>query len=300
MITPPMLRRGDTIGIPAPAGCLTEAEIRPAIELIRSWGLHVVTGKYLFRHRNSFAGTDAQRAADFQAMLDDPSVRAVLCARGGYGTIRIIKRLNFENFMRHPKWIAGCSDITVLHAFLQQKLGMESLHSAMPRFLPPERPDLASMDSLRAALFGEVRQYGIRPHRDNRYGSARGVLVGGNLSVLYSLAGTDIEPDTAGRILFLEDVNEYLYHIDRMVMNLVLRGRLKDLKGLVVGAMNRMKVSASGFRKPAYAILREAVAGYGFPVMFGFPAGHLHPNMSLVLGREVEITVDRNQSLIRF
>jgi muramoyltetrapeptide carboxypeptidase len=270
------------------------------MELIRSWGLHVVTGQYLFKHRNSFAGTDAQRAADFQAMLDDPGIRAILCARGGYGTLRIMKRLSFEKFILHPKWIAGCSDITVLHAFLQQQLGVESLHSAMPRYVPPEKPDLASMDSLRAALFGEVRQYGIQPHKDNLYGTARGVLVGGNLSVLYSLAGTGIEPDTAGRILFLEDVNEYLYHIDRMIMNLDWRGRLKGLKGLVVGAMNGMKVSGSGFRKPAYAIIRDAVSGYGYPVIFGFPAGHLRPNMSLVLGREVQITVDRNQSLIRF
>jgi muramoyltetrapeptide carboxypeptidase len=300
MITPPLLRRGDTVGIPAPAGCLAEPEVQPAIELIRSWGLHVVTGQYLFKRRNSFAGTDAQRAADFQAMLDDPSIKAIICARGGYGTIRILQRLSFEKFIRHPKWIAGCSDITVLHAFLQQHAGIESLHSAMPRYVPPEKPDLASMDSLRAALFGEVRQYGIQPHKDNLYGTAKGVLIGGNLSVLYSLAGTGIEPDTAGRILFLEDVNEYLYHIDRMIMNLLWRGRLKDLKGLVVGAMNGMKVSGSGFRKPAYAIIREAVSGYGFPVMFGFPAGHLRPNMSLVLGREVQITVDRNQSQIRF
>jgi len=300
MITPPLLRRGDTVGIPAPASCLFEPEIQPAVELIRSWGLHVVTGQYLYKRRNSFAGTDAQRAADFQAMLYDPGINAIICARGGYGTIRILHRLNFEKFIRHPKWIAGCSDITVLHAFLQQQLGIESLHSAMPRFVPPEKPDLASMDSLRAALFGEVRQYVIRPHKDNLYGTARGVLVGGNLSVLYSLAGTGIEPDTAGRILFLEDVNEYLYHIDRMIMNLASRGRLKGLKGLLTGAMNGRKVSGSGFRKPAYAIIREAVTGYGFPVMFGFPSGHQRPNLSLVLGREVQITVDRNQSCIRF
>jgi len=300
MITPPFLHRGDTIGIPAPSGCLTEAEIMPGIELIRSWGLHVVTGRYIFKRRNSFAGTDAQRAADFQSMLDDPRIHTILCARGGYGAIRIMPRLSFEKFLRHPKWIAGCSDITVLHAYLQQKLGIESLHSAMPRFVPPEEPDLASMDSLRAALFGEVRQYSIQPGRYNLHGSARGVLVGGNLSVIYSLAGTDIEPDTAGKILFLEDIGEYLYHIDRMVMNLAWRGRFKDVKGLVVGYMNGMKVSASGFRKPAYAIIREAVAGLGIPVMFGFPAGHLRPNMSLILGREVELTVSSNQSVIRF
>jgi len=300
MITPPFLRRGDTLGIPAPSGCLAEPEILPALDMIRSWGLNVVTGKYIFRRRNSFAGTDAQRTADFQRMLDDPGINAILCARGGYGAVRILPGLRVEQFIKRPKWIAGCSDITVLHAFLQQKLRIESLHSVMPRFVPPGEPDLASMDSLRAALFGEVRQYTMATSRYSIPGKARGTLVGGNLSVLYSLAGTDIEPRTAGRILFLEDVGEYLYHIDRMLMNLSLRGRLKDLKGLVVGYMSGMKISASGYRKPAYAVIRDAVAGFGYPVLFGFPAGHMHPNMSLVLGREVELTVSSNQSTIRF
>jgi muramoyltetrapeptide carboxypeptidase len=299
MIRPPLLHSGNTIGITAPSSSLTEEEITPAIEMIRSWGLQVVTGQHLFKSRNSFAGTDAQRASDFQGMLDDPGIRAIVCARGGYGAIRIIQRLNFEKFVRDPKWIAGCSDITVFHAFLQQNLGIESLHSAMPRFVPPAKPHLASMDSLRAALFGELKQYNIQVNRYNRHGQARGVLVGGNLSVLYSMAGTGFEPETADRILFLEDVNEYLYHIDRMLMNLVLRGRLKNLRGLVVGAMNGMMVSGSGYRKPAYATIRDVVAKYNFPVMFGFPAGHLHPNMSLVLGREVELTVNSNQSIIR-
>jgi len=300
MISPPVLRPGDTIGITAPSSSLTEGEIAPAIDLIRSWDIRVETGKYIFRHRNSFAGTDLQRAADFQAMLDDPGIKAILCARGGYGAIRIIKKLNFEKFMKHPKWIAGSSDITVFHACLQQVLGVESLHSAMPRFVPPLEPDLASMESLRAALFGEVRKYSMQSHRDNRKGTARGILVGGNLSVLNSLAGSDIEPDMQDRILFIEDVNEYLYHIDRMIMNQALRGRLRKLKGLVVGAMNNMMVSGSGYRKPAFAIISEAVAEYGFPVIFGFPAGHVHPNMSLILGREVEISVNGNQSSITF
>jgi muramoyltetrapeptide carboxypeptidase len=300
MIRPSLLLPGDTIGITAPSSSLTEEEIQPAIALIRSWGLEVVTGQHLFKSRNSFAGTDTQRTADFQGMLDDPRIRAIVCARGGYGAIRMIARLNFEKFRRDPKWIAGCSDITVFHAFLQQKLGIESLHSAMPRFVPPAKPDLVSMDSLRAALFGEVRQYNIRGHRDNRCGKATGILVGGNLSVLYSMAGTGIDPDTEDRILFIEDVNEYLYHIDRMMMNLELRGRLKKLRGLVVGVMNGMMVSGSGYRKPAYTVIRDAVANYDFPVMFGFPAGHRHPNMSLILGREVEITVSSNQSTIRF
>jgi muramoyltetrapeptide carboxypeptidase len=291
MITPPHLRTGDTVGIVAPAGCLTAEEIMPAVDMFRSWGLHVVFGSHLFSRRNSFAGTDNQRASDFQIMLDDPAIRAILCARGGYGTIRIIERLDFGKFAGNPKWIVGYSDITVIHACLQQRVGVESLHGAMPRVVPPQKPDLASFDSLRAVLFGELKQYTLRPHRHNLTGNATGTLVGGNLSVLCSMAGTGLDGDTSGKILFIEDLNEYLYHIDRMIMNLKLRGRLANLKALVVGGMQGMRLSPSGFRKPAYEIIREAVAGYGYPVMFGFPAGHGHPNLSLILGREVALEV---------
>ncbi len=273
--------------------------MEPGIELIRSWGLKVITGKNVFRRNNSFAGTDEQRASDFQAMLDDPRIRAIICARGGYGMVRIIRKLNFDRFLQNPKWIAGCSDITVLHGYLQN-LGVESLHSEMPRFVPPADPDLVSMDSLRAALFGETRQYRIQPHPGNRPGKSRAILTGGNLSVLYSLAGSDLEPQIAGRILFIEDIGEYLYHIDRMMMNLAIRDRLKDLKGMIVGNMNNMMISGSGYRKPAFKVIREAVSGYGFPVMFGFPAGHAHPNMSLVLGREVEMSVGSKHCTLTF
>lgn len=299
MIRPPLLRKGDTVGIAAPSSYLRKTELEPGLELISSWDLKVVIGKNVYRRNNSFAGTDDQRAEDFQSMLDNPDIKAIICARGGYGTVRIIRQLNFDKFLKNPKWIAGCSDITILHGYLQN-LGVESLHSEMPRFVPPAEPDLASMDSLRAALFGETRQYTIQPNKDNRPGKSRGTLTGGNLSVLYSFAGSDLEPDLAGRILFIEDIGEYLYHIDRMMMNLSIRGRLKDLKGLIVGTMNNMMVSGSGYRKPAYTVIREAVSAYGFPVMFGFPAGHAHPNMSLILGREVEITVDSNQCTLTF
>lgn len=300
MIRPPYLKPGDTVGIIAPAGFLTEPEIMPAVEVIRSWGLGVIFGEHLFRRRNSFAGTDQQRAADFQRMLDDPDIRAICCARGGYGSIRIITNLNFTNFLKHPKWIAGYSDITVIHAFLQQCLTMESLHGAMLRTLPPRKPDTASFDSLRAALFGELREYTLPPHRLNIPGKASGTLVGGNLSVLSSISGTHFDPESAGRILFLEDLDEYLYHIDRMIMNLKLRGRLKGLAALVTGGMHHMKSSPSGYRKPAYEIIREAVSEYGYPVLFGFPAGHGRPNMSLYLGREVQVEVAKEKCRLAF
>ena len=291
MIRPPYLSPGDTVGIVAPAGCLSHAEVMPAADIVRTWGLNVRFGEYLFRHRNSFAGTDAQRAADFQKMLDDPDIRAILCARGGYGTIRIIDRLRFGKFLKYPKWIVGYSDITVIHAFMQQCLGTESLHGAMLRVIPPKTPDGPSLSSLRSALFGELTGYDLEPHRLNIQGAASGVLIGGNLSVLYSISGTCCDPETKGKILFLEDLSEYLYHIDRMLMNFQLRGKLSRLQALIVGGMHDMKGSPSGFRKPAYNIIRELVSDYGYPVMFGFPAGHGHPNLSLFMGREVKLSV---------
>jgi len=213
-----------------------------------------------------------------------------VCARGGYGTVRIIRQLDFTRFLQRPKWIAGCSDITVLHARLQQ-LGVESLHSAMPRKVPPAVPDLASMDSLRAALEGEIREYRLPPHPKNIAGNAKGILLGGNLSVLYSLAGSDLEPDFSGAIVFLEDVGEFLYHIDRMLMNYTLRNRLAGVKGMIIGSFNDMKISGSGFRTPAYEIIRRYTAPLGIPVLFGFPAGHEERNLGVYLGRDVEIEV---------
>jgi muramoyltetrapeptide carboxypeptidase len=299
MIRPPYLRRDDTIGIVAPSSALTETEITPAMDLIRSWGLKVVTGRNIYRSTNSFAGNDARRAADLQSMLDDPGIRAILCARGGYGAIRLMNKLDFKQFQSNPKWIAGCSDITVFHSWLQQ-LGIESLHSAMPRVVPPGRPDPVSMESLRAALFGETPGYTVPSHPLNWPGKARGILTGGNLSVLYSMAGTYLDVDTRGKILFIEDVGEYLYHIDRMMMNLKIRGKLEGLNGLVVGTMSNMMVSGSGFRKTATRTIRDAVAGYGYPVMYGFPAGHEHPNLSLVLGAEVEMNVAEDGCRLEF
>jgi len=299
MISPPWLRKGDRVGIVAPSSWLRKNELEPGLDMIRSWDLEVVTGRHVYKRNNSFAGSDEQRAEDFQHMLDDEGIRAIICARGGYGAIRIINRLNPEKLLAHPKWIAGCSDITVFHCWLQ-RLQLESIHGEMPRFVPPDLPDLISMDSLRAALFGELKQYSLPSGSENIQGTARGILRGGNLSVLYSIAGSDLEPDARGSILFIEDIGEYLYHIDRMMMNLVIRNRLQKLKGMVVGTMNDMKISGSGYVKPVTGIIRETLEKLGIPVMFGFPAGHAHPNMSLILGREVELTVNRNTCTITF
>jgi muramoyltetrapeptide carboxypeptidase len=300
MITPPWLRTSDTIGLVAPASYVKTEELARFLDILDTWGLKAIQGKNLFRRKNSFAGNDDQRATDFQQMLDDPSVKAILCARGGYGTIRIVDKLRFDTFRQNPKWIVGCSDITVLHTLMQKKLNTESLHAIMPRHISAGKKDLSSLDSLRNTLFGNLQEYNLKSDRHNRAGEASGILLGGNLSVLYSMRGTQLDIDTVGKILFLEDVGEYLYHIDRMIMNLKISGKLRDLKGLVIGGMSGMKVSVSGFRKTAYDVIREAVEEYTYPVMFGFPAGHMRPNMALILGREVILRVGPDECNLKF
>ena len=300
MITPPWLKSGDTIGLVAPASFVKAEELAQFLAFLDTWGLKAIQGKNLYRRKNSFAGNDDQRASDFQQMLDDPLLKAILCARGGYGTIRIVDKLRFSCFRHHPKWIVGCSDVTVLHTFIQQSLNTESLHAIMPRHITAGKKDLSSLDSLKKALFGKLDGYTIKPHSNNREGEATGILVGGNLSVLYSMRGTHLDIDTSGKILFIEDVGEYLYHIDRMIMNLKISGKLKDLKGLIVGGMSGMKVSVSGFRKTANDVIREVVKEYDYPVMFGFPSGHIRPNMALIMGRKVAMRVGADECKLNF
>jgi muramoyltetrapeptide carboxypeptidase len=300
MITPPWLKSGDIIGLVAPASYVKAEELARFLDILESWGLKAIQGKNLFRRRNSFAGNDDQRAFDFQQMLDDPSVKAILCARGGYGTLRIVDKLRFAALRQNPKWIVGCSDITVLHTLMQKNLHMESLHAIMPRHISDGKKDLSSLDSLKNALFGNLKEYNLKSDRHNRTGEASGILVGGNLSVLYSMRGTQLDIETTGKILFLEDVGEYLYHIDRMIMNLKISGKLRGLKGLIIGGMSGMKISVSGFRKTAYDVIHEAVEEYNYPVMYGFPAGHMRPNMSLILGREVILHVGPDECKLVF
>lgn len=299
MIRPGYLRKGDTIGIAAPAGSLLQKEIEQAVDIFRSWGLTIEPGKHIFRKKGSFAGTDDQRAGDMQKMLNDTRLKAIVCARGGYGTIRIANRLNFDSFVKNPKWIVGYSDITVLHSALH-KLAIESIHGAMPRIAEPKKLNLVSFDSLRSLLFGEVSRYRIRTNSVNRSGVGKGELTGGNLSVLYSLNGTRFDIDTRDKILFIEDIGEYLYHLDRMMMNLKLSGKLDRLAGLIVGEMTDMKATTAGFRKSAYQVIREAVAEFDFPVIYGFPAGHGDVNLALPMGRVVTMEVSDRECDVRF
>ena len=291
MTAPDYLVKGDKIGIIAPARCITFEEVHPALRLFQKWGLEVELGTNIFRKCNQFAGPDAIRAADLQAMLDDPSIKAIIPARGGYGTVRIIDQINFAGFVKNPKWIVGYSDITVLHTHIQRHFGIETLHAIMPVNITSDHLADDSAETLRNTLFGQSIRYSVPGSLLSRKGEAEGILTGGNLSILYSLMGSESEIDTDGKILFIEDVDEYLYHIDRMMVNLRRAGKLSGLKGLIVGGMDRMNDNTIPFGRSANEIIAEAVSGYDFPVCFDFPAGHGSQNLALILGRKIRLTV---------
>jgi len=299
MVRPPWLKKGDKIGIVAPARSISFEEVHPSIRIFQRYGLEVVLGSYVFSRHHQFAGTDDQRRRDFQQMLDDPSIRAIVCARGGYGSVRIIDQLDFARFLQFPKWIVGYSDITVFHSHLHRQFGMETLHATMPVHLVTETPG-DSLDTMLNALFGSRISYSFSQTPLSCDGKSEGLLVGGNLSILYSLSGSSSELDTRGKILFLEDVDEYLYHIDRMMMNLKRSGKLEHLKGLIVGSMTRMNDNAVPFGKTANEIIFEAVKDYKYPVCFDFPAGHSDNNLALILGRQVSFKVGSQIELVFF
>ena len=294
MTTPPYLKKGDKIGIIATARKISKNEIQFAIDTFGKWGLKIVTGKNLFGSENQYSGSDEQRAEDLQDMLNDNSIRAVISARGGYGTLRIIDKIDFKKFLKNPKWIIGYSDITVLHSHIHQNFKTETIHAAMPVNF---HKDEESVETLRKALFGEKISYSIAAHPLNRNGKAEGSLVGGNLSLLYALEGSKSGISTFGKILFIEDLDEYLYHIDRMMISLKRAGKLSHLAGLVVGGMTDMKDNKTPFGKTAEEIISDAVSGFDYPVCFGFPAGHQPKNFALRFGRMADLNVGKEVSL---
>lgn len=283
------------ISLIAPARKVTFDEMSFAFDYIRSRGHNPVYDERLFDSCNQFAGDDDARAALIQEYLDRDDIDVMLCARGGYGTVRIIDKLNFEKFLQKPKWIAGYSDVTVLHAKLQ-KLGCESLHSTMPINFADNTKE--SLDSLFDAIEGKRISYEISSSDMNIFGKAEAQLVGGNISVLYSLLGSDIFPDTDGKILFLEDLDEYLYHIDRMMTALQRAGKLDNIKGLIVGGLTKMHDNNIPFGMSAEEIILEKVKDKNIPVCFNFPAGHIDDNRTLVLGRTSYLEVKSETSKI--
>lgn len=298
MITPNTLQNGDAVAIVSTARKISKEELKPAIQQLESWGLKAVWGKTIGAEENQFAGSDDLRAADFQQMLNDPNIKAIWCARGGYGTVRIIDKLDFSAFKKNPKWIIGYSDVTVLHSHIHN-FGVETLHAQM--CLEIENKTAETAESIRKALFGEDYEIGIS-NKDSLalLGNYSGELIGGNLSVLYSLCGSTSEMNTDGKILFIEDLDEMLYHIDRMMMNLKRSGYLKNLKALIIGGMTLMKDNKVYFGKTAEEIIVNLVKEYNYPVILNFPAGHIIDNRALILGREIEINIQSSTVNVQF
>ncbi|BDB54335.1 peptidase S66 [Flavobacterium ammoniigenes] len=297
MITPPYLQKGDTVAILATARKHIVKSMQPTIDLLESWGLNVVIGKSIGLEENQLAGSDEQRAADLQEQLDNPNIKAIWCARGGYGTVRVVDLIDFTQFKKSPKWLVGFSDVTVLHSHLNT-MGYKSIHGIMPISLAKASKE--AIESLRLSLFGQPLQYAIDPHPMNRLGKATGEVVGGNLSILYSLLGSPSAIDCKDKILYIEDLDEYLYHIDRMMMNLKRNGCLESLKGIIVGSMTDMKDNDIPWGKNALEIVQDVTKQYNIPMVFNFPAGHIHDNRALILGATATIEVTENCSTVVF
>ena len=296
MIFPEKLKIGDKIGIISTARKITLDELDPAIKTIESWELKVGLGPNLFEVDNQFSGTIEQRSTDLQTMIDDDSIKAILCARGGYGTVQIIDNIDFSKLKNKPKWIVGYSDVTVLHSHLN-KLGIASLHATMPiNFKTNAKESLAS---LKNGLFGNENNILCGPHPFNKFGKVEAEVVGGNLSILYSLLGSNSDVDTDGKILFIEDLDEYMYHVDRMMMNLKRNGKLKNLKALIIGGMSDMNDNTIPFGKTAEEIILEYIKEFNFPVCFNFPAGHIDDNRTLVFGKECTLEINENGVILK-
>ncbi len=284
----PYLQKNDTIALHAPARKIGGAIVQKTIELLNSWGLEVLVDDRLYEEEHQFAGSDETRAALLEEHLQNPKVKAILCVRGGYGSVRLLEHLSGR--YEQAKWVIGYSDVTALHCWVQRRMGWMSIHATMPVNMIASGEDVAqSNELLRQTLFGEPEGVPLPKHPLNRPGDAQGILIGGNLSVLYSLLGSDEQPDTNGAILLLEDLDEYLYHIDRMMMALDRAGMLEQLSALVIGGMNDMNDNETPFGSTAYETIARIAGKYEFPIFFGVEIGHLELNRPVILGASYTI-----------
>jgi muramoyltetrapeptide carboxypeptidase len=294
----PVVGPGSVIRIIAPARKVSPSEIEPAVEILQQQGYDVRPGRYLYESYHQFAGTDSQRLDDFQQALDDEEASAILFARGGYGTVRLIDKLNFSKFLDHPKWLIGFSDLTVIHSHVGKNFKLPTLHAPMAINLP--NISQMALTCFWGALQGHVYEIQFPAHELNRSGKVTGKITGGNLSVLYSLLGSASDISTKGKILFIEDLDEYLYHVDRMMMALKRAGKLSGLKALIVGAMTDMKDNVVPFGLTAEEIIRQVVDEYDYPVCFGFPAGHIENNMPVLLGSNATLDMGPDDCQLSF
>lgn len=297
MNIPPYLKKGDKVAITCPAKKLPH-EITDAVNLLQSWGLEVVLGETVYASHNQFAGDDELRTNDFQKFIDDDSIKAIFAARGGYGTIRIIDSINFSPLINNPKWIIGFSDITVLHCHIQANYKIPSVHGQMPITIPDGTKP--SIESLRKALFGQKVEYDLPVCAQNLQGESTGILIGGNLTLMVMMAGSVSDVDYTDKILFLEDVGEYLYSIDRMMWNLKRSGKLALIKGLIVGGFTDLKDNDIPFGQTIEEIIVKHVEEYNYPVCFNFPAGHIPDNHSLILGKNVNLKAGKHQVTLSY
>ena len=299
MIQPPFLKKGDIIGIPATARKISREALAVAVQHIESWGFRVRLGKNIFSTTHSYlSGSDDERVADLQQMLDDHSIQAILCARGGYGTTRILDQLDFTAFLKNPKWVCGFSDITALHLKLQS-LNVQSIHSTMP-VLFKETESSTSIESFRKILLGENTALEASTHSLNLSGKASGKVVGGNLSLLVDSLGTNSELDTEHKILIVEEIDEYIYKIDRLFVQLKRAGKLKNLSGLVVGHLTDIEDSELPFGESVHQVILNQIKEYNYPVGFGFPIGHENPNLAWIEGAIGNLSVTKEKSTLSF
>ncbi len=301
MKVPPSLKAGDRVGVVSPARKISAGEMEPALEDLRSWGYEVVLGEAVFASNHQYAGTDAQRLSDLQSMLDDPTIRAILCSRGGYGSLRIIDRLNWTGMEKAPKWIIGFSDITTLTMDAYNR-GIASIHGPMGISWNGQTSDVTSREYLRDVLSGNIPAYswGVEQPDVTRTGIGTGPIIGGNLSMLSQLLGTKTDFSTKGCILFLEDLDEYLYHIDRMIMHLKRGGKFDQLEGLVIGGFTDLHDNENPFGKTYQKIIADALPDGGFPVCFSSPIGHQPPNYPILHGVEATLSVSQSTSELKF
>jgi muramoyltetrapeptide carboxypeptidase len=298
MIQPPPLEKGDKVALIATARSISKKDLQPAISLLKSWDLQPVLGSSIGLQAHQFAGSDEERAADLQEQINNPSIKAIWCAKGGYGSIRILDLVDFSILKSTPKWLIGYSDVTAIHLHLQS-IGIASLHAQMASAI--ETRSTSTSEELKTVVFGEKHQIQYASRHSNQVnGKVKGEVIGGNLSVLYSAIGSHSMPSFKNKILFLEDLDEYLYHIDRMMQNLKRSGLLSEISGLIVGGMTAMNDNETPFGKTAEEIIFEVVKDLNIPVAFNFPAGHVETNLPLIFGKIAHLDVTSNQVTLTY